>query len=82
MKNKLIKITNNFSKLIIDDTIIWFSYKTPIAFKVKHSINDTFIAKNQWSRTSGKHINKVKEEVERYVEVDYKDLVSLINKMT
>lgn len=81
MKTKLTKITNNFSKLIVDNATIWFSYETPIAFKVKYSINDTFIAKNQWSRTSGKHINRVKEEVEWYTEVDYKDLVSLINNL-
>lgn len=81
MKIKLVKITNNFNKLIIGDTIIWFSYETPIAFKVKITENlfYTYIAKNEWSKTTAKHINLVKKEFPIHIEVSYDVLKEMIN---
>lgn len=70
----------NFYKIAIGNKIFWFSYETPIAFYINRpNWNNVYIAKNQWSNTTGKHINIVKREVEYYSEVDYNELQNIMS---
>ena len=78
---KLIKIMNNFHYLkLSDDITIFFSYETPIALSVK---GKSYVAKNQWSKTTGKHINWYKQNIgtryEEPEEVQHDELLFLIN---
>ena len=78
---KLVKIMNNFHALEWnDDIIIYFSYETPIALDVK---GENYVAKNQWSKTTGKHINWYKQSVRADYgepkEVQHDELLFLIN---
>lgn len=58
---KLTKIMNNFHAIEWnDDIVIYFSYSTPIALDVR---GEHYVAKNQWSKTTGKHINWYKQNV-------------------
>ena len=78
---KLTKIMNNFNALEWDDDItIYFSYETPVAICVK---GKSYVAKNQWSKTTGKHINWCKQNIgtryEEPEEVEHDELLFLIN---
>jgi hypothetical protein len=52
-------------KVEINNVIVWFSYKTPIAFK----INDTFVIReNDWNVTTGKHLNAIDRDKKKRVD--------------
>lgn len=59
---KLVKIMNNFHTVKIRDLRVWFSYKTPVAFQKGE--DSVIVCENKWGRTTGKHINHVKERYE------------------
>ena len=43
----------------IQGVTVWFSYKTPIAFQVGN--NPRVVRQNDWSTTTGKHLNAIDE---------------------
>lgn len=45
----------NFTRLSFGKLVVWYSYKTPIAFKL-HGM-PIVIRENEWGVTSGKHFN-------------------------
>jgi len=45
---------DNFKQVIIGNLEIWFSYKTPVAFRYHGSMK---ISENLWGGTTGKHLN-------------------------
>lgn len=47
----------NFNTVTIGDLTIWFSYETPIAFRVIGQ--PTIVRQNVWSTTTGKHLNRI-----------------------
>lgn len=50
-------LSPSFTKVELTDSIgIWFSYETPIAFRVDDT---TYISENVWSQTTGKHLNYI-----------------------
>lgn len=55
---RLVKLRNNFHEVTMGDFTVWFSYETPIAFKTYDGI--VHICKNEWGRTTAKHINSIK----------------------
>lgn len=40
-----------------DGRIVWFSYKTPVAFKGRDG--KRLVRQNDWSTTTGKHLNAI-----------------------
>ena len=78
---KLTQIMNNFHALELNDDItIYFSYSTPIALDVREM---NYVAKNQWSRTTGKHINwykqSVRDKCREPEEVEHDELLFLLD---
>lgn len=54
---KLRELGPNFRVLEINqDLSIWFSYETPIAFKLH---NNFVVSENLWGNTTGKHLNSL-----------------------
>lgn len=57
--------------------IVWFSYKTPIAFKV----GDRFVIRqNEWGTTTGKHLNAI--DTDKKKRVDGKTFEKLYIELT
>lgn len=55
---KLTRISPNFHVFTLsNDVEIYFSYETPIAFLTSEGV---LVSENVWSRTTGKHINWIK----------------------
>lgn len=75
---RLISIMNNFNSVIIKDVILYFSYETLIGVSKGST---TLIAKNEWSRTTGKHINYIKKLHNSYFEVEYKEIEEFVNSL-
>ena len=73
---KLNKIYNNLYEVQGGTLRIYFSYETPIAFV--SSSGKAYIAKNIWSRTTGKHLNMVKNIVSDPEEIDFEELLRII----
>lgn len=48
---------DNFTQLWIGSMVMWFSYKTLIAFRTPET--GEVISENCWSTTTGKHINHI-----------------------
>jgi hypothetical protein len=44
-------------QVVIGHITVWFSYTTPIAFKVGG--NGRVVRQNDWSTTTGKHLNAI-----------------------
>lgn len=71
---KLINIGGSLNKVIIPGiAAVYFSYETLIA------INDyngsSLVAKNEWSRTTGKHLGIIKQELASYEETKHDELM-------
>lgn len=50
-------IKPNFTKISIGDLWIWFSYTTPIAFRM---LGERRVVRvNDWRNTTGKHLNEI-----------------------
>ena len=58
----------NFYVLTAGNLTVWFSYKTPIAFRDGWA--DVTIRENDWSVTTGKHLNYVDEDKRRRIDGD------------
>ena len=57
MNIEIEQIKPNFTKINVGALTVWFSYETPIAFKVDgHS---RVVRENIWSTTTGKHLNAI-----------------------
>ena len=63
------RIKPNLTKVNVGTVTVWFSYATPIAFKVYGQ--PRVVRENVWSTTTGKHLNYIdggdKEAKERRV---------------
>jgi hypothetical protein len=57
MLPQLYQIAPNFVRVDIGDITVWYSYSTPIAFKIVGS--ELVIRQNEWSTTTGKHLNQI-----------------------
>ena len=55
----------NFSRVRINDIVIWFSYQTPIAFH--HPSTGEVVRENDWGPTTGKHLNYIEARHDRRV---------------
>lgn len=44
-------------RFVVGDLSVWFSYKTPVAFS--HPTTGRVVRQNDWSTTSGKHLNAI-----------------------
>ena len=55
MSIEIEQIKPNFTKVNIGTVMVWFSYDTPIAFKVYGQ--PRVVRENIWSTTTGKHLN-------------------------
>ena len=66
------QIKPNFTKINVGTTTVWFSYKTPIAFR--RLGKPLVVCENIWGSTTGKHLNAIdggdKEAKERRVSSD------------
>ena len=61
MTIKLVNISQNFNYMTFqkgegEENRVWFSYETPVAFENKGVLK---VAQNVWSKTTGKHLNKI-----------------------
>lgn len=68
---KLIKYTDNLRLLRTMRVEVWFSYETPIAFRLE-GVSEITVSENIWSRTTAKHINQVKKQ--------YTQIITLSNE--
>ena len=76
-------VMSNMTKLIMDGITIYYSYETPIAYVYK---GHQHIRKNDWSTTTGKHLNWVNEDKSLRVdgtvfELDLKDILDVLYGM-
>ena len=55
---KLHQLAANFSRVDLPGISIYYSYETPIAF---YGSEGLVIRQNDWSTTTGKHLNAVNE---------------------
>jgi len=59
-------IKPNFTRVVLNDVEVWFSYATPIAFRTNDGT--LVIRENDWRQTTGKHLN--------YIDADHSKRVS------
>ena len=78
MKLTKLASTGNFTKLELFSYLdIYFSYETPIAMRV---FEETFVTKNNWAQTTGKHINKVKQFHPEHEVIEHYELMMKIKE--
>jgi len=68
---RLTRIMNNFHSAYISGFTYYFSYETLIGFSDGKGVT---VSKNEWSRTTAKHINWIKNNYEAY-EVPHAELL-------
>jgi hypothetical protein len=56
-KLKLEILKPNFTKLTLGPLTLWFSYTTPISFSIGGSTPSSCTRVNDWSTTTGRHLN-------------------------
>jgi hypothetical protein len=56
-KLKLEILKPNFTKLTLGPLTLWFSYTTPISFSIGGSTPSSYTRVNDWSTTTGRHLN-------------------------
>ena len=76
MKVELELIKQNFNKVVLKNLILYFSYKTIIAFNYNGLIT---ISKNVWSKTTGRHLNYVNDD--KSIRVDNTKFNELLNSV-
>lgn len=76
---ELTPIKSNCTELKLNDYIVLFSYKTPVAFFDRQS-GEYYKTSKKWSRTTSKHINQwiFDKDAENVKEVSQDVLDSLI----
>ena len=57
MNIEIEQIKPNFTRINVGALTVWFSYETPIAFKVDGQ--PRVVRENIWSTTTGKHLNSI-----------------------
>lgn len=57
-------IKPNFTKIITDTGILYFSYKTLVAFE-RFDINVIYVTNKKYSQTTSKHINLIISSAKR-----------------
>lgn len=57
MSIEIEQIKPNFTKVNIGTVMVWFSYDTPIAFRVYGQ--PRVVRENIWGPTTGKHLNAI-----------------------
>lgn len=73
--------TINAIKVRLGFMKIWFSYDTPVAFShALYKQGITFIRENDWSTTTGKHINSINKDKSRRISGEEFD-IHFINAM-
>ncbi|MFW6129862.1 MAG: hypothetical protein ACOC56_01685 [Atribacterota bacterium] len=80
MNESIVSIKNldrNFMLVTMGDVSVWFSYETPVAFLKQGQ--KKVVRKNEWSTTTGKHINKL--EPDKNKRVDGKVFISMLKKI-
>lgn len=73
---KLVKIMNNFHSVNLGSSEVFFSYETPIG--IIDMDDNVFVSTNDWSRTTGKHINWIKKIDINYAQIPHQDLLDII----
>lgn len=58
---KLNRLKGNLHEVVVNGLSIYFSYDTPVAFKVDEEL---LTSDNIWSQTTGSHLNLIKERNE------------------
>lgn len=71
-------MSNNFHSITIRGVTLYFSYETLIGVNKE---NTTLVAKNEWSRTTGKHLNFIKDLYEGVLEVDQEEVEEFAYKL-
>ena len=64
MKVELIPIGPNFTQVRVGRLSMWFSYRTAIAYQHDHGAR--WVRVNEWSSTTGKHLNQIDGEACRH----------------
>ena len=58
----------NTLRVDIGDLTVWYSYQTPVAFRVLG--NELVIRYNSWGQTTGKHLNWIDDDHSKRVDAD------------
>lgn len=74
MDIKLNCISSNFHEVCVNNTILWFSYNTLIAFR-KPKIG-TVCCENIYGSTTGKHINTIEPNKKKRISYDLFEKIS------
>lgn len=56
---RLTQLMPNFVRVDMNQTSVWFSYETLVAFKDRREL---VVCENVWSKTTGKHLNSIDPE--------------------
>lgn len=67
----------NAIRVDVDHVVVWFSYRTPIAFCVK---GETVVRRNEWGPTTGRHLNAI--DADKSTRVSTEDFQRLWNERT
>lgn len=51
-------MNNNLTEVTLDGLVIWFSYETPVAFRVWDT-GERVVSENIWSNTTGRHLSEI-----------------------
>lgn len=70
-------VSSNFTVVHMDHMSLWFSYSTMIAFRIGA---DMFVSENNWSKTTGKHLNAV--ESDKSKRIPYAEFLAKWNELT
>lgn len=70
---QLNNIKNNFNEVVINDVTYYFSYNTIIAIDDQNGLK---ISKNEWSNTTGRHLNFI--NTNKKIRIDHDELMQYI----
>lgn len=70
-------VASNFTIVYVGDMTLWFSYSTMVAFR-KGAVK--VVSENQWSKTTGKHLNAI--ESDKALRVPYDEFCQKWQLMT
>jgi hypothetical protein len=67
----------NLHRMAIHDFVIWFSYNTPIAFKLNYN-TPIVVCQNVWSQTTNSHLNSL-DGGSKASRIPYKEFIVELN---
>lgn len=73
----LVKPTSNMAEVSLGWLTVWFSYSTPVAFRVDGS--PLVIARNQWGKATERHLNLIDSGKSR--RVPHAELLELLEAL-